>query len=192
MKRANGTGSVIKLSGNRRRPYAVRIPSKNDLGRPVQNTLGYYARAAEAQAALDEYNRQKAHGTAPTADRLSMTVGDVFAAWSAREYRKLNPASVASHTAAWNKRISRFAERKMRSMTLDEWQSILDEDEDEGRSQSLINNDTILIRSLYSFAMERDIVGKDYSAYLDVPSVGPKCPRTALFQSTHPVWGATP
>ena len=25
MKNANGTGSIIKLSGNRRRPYAVKI-----------------------------------------------------------------------------------------------------------------------------------------------------------------------
>ena len=64
----------------------------------------------------------------------------------------------------------------MRSMTLDEWQLILDEDEDEGRSQSLINNDAILIKALYSYSMERDIVGKDYSADLDIPSVGAKRP----------------
>jgi len=65
-------------------------------------------------------------------------------------------------------------------MTLDDWQTILDEDEDEGRSQSLINNDAILIKALYNCAMERDIVGKDYSAYLDIPSVGAKRPRDAL------------
>lgn len=85
-----------------------------------------------------------------------------------------------SHNAAWNKRISRYASRKMRSMTLDEWQSILDEDEDEGRSQSLINNDAILIKALYGYSMERDIVGKDYSTYLDIPSVGAKHLRDAL------------
>ena len=35
-------------------------------------------------------------------------------------------------------------------------------------------------RRPYAVSMERDIVGKDYSQYLDVPSVGAKKPRDAL------------
>lgn len=180
MKRANGTGSIVKLSGNRRRPYAVKVSGRNSYGHVIQKIISYHERSAEAQQALEEYIKAKSAGKAPAVDKLDITVGDVFEGWKAREYRKLNPASITSHNAAWNKRISRYADRKMRSMTLDEWQSILDEDEDEGRSQSLINNDAILIKALYSYSMERDIVGKDYSAYLDIPSVGAKRPRDAL------------
>lgn len=180
MKRANGTGSVTKLSGNRRRPYVVKVSQRDRYGFVVQKNLGYYEKAAEAQQALEEYNRARAAGSAPAADKLSLTVGDVFEGWKAREYRKLKPASITSHNAAWNKRISRYAGRKMRDVTLDEWQQILDEDEDAGRSQSCINNDALLIKALYSYAMERDIVGKDYSKYLDIPSVGAKRPRDAL------------
>lgn len=180
MKRANGTGSVVKLSGNRRRPWAVKVSGRNKYGHVVQKVISYHEKASDAQFALDEYNRARATGTAPAADKLSLTVGDVFEAWKAREYRKLKPASISSHNAAWNKRVSRFAARKMRDMTLDEWQCILDEDEDTGLSQSSINNDALLIRSLYNYAMERDIVGKDYSKYLDIPSVGTKRPRDAL------------
>lgn len=65
-------------------------------------------------------------------------------------------------------------------MTLDEWQAILDEDENEGRSQSLINNDAILIKALYDYSMERDIVGKDYAKYLDIPSVDAKKAKGAF------------
>lgn len=180
MKRANGTGSVVKLSGNRRRPWAVKVSGRNEYGHVIQRIVSYHEKASEAQLALDEYNRSKASGAAPTVDKLSLTVADVFEAWTAREYRKLKPASINSHNAAWNKRVSRFATRKMREMTLDEWQSLLDEDEDAGLSQSSINNDAILIKALYSYAMERDIVGKDYSQYLDIPSVGAKRPRNAL------------
>ncbi len=180
MKRANGTGSVIKLAGNRRRPWAVRVSGRDQYGHIMQQTISYHARAAEAQAALEEYNRKRASGAAPAVDQLAMTVGQVYEAWSAREYRKLKSQSIISHKAAWNQRVSRYADRKMRSMTLDEWQSILDEDEDAGKSQSLINNDYILIRALYHYSMERDIVGKDYSQYLDIPSVDPKRPRNAL------------
>lgn len=180
MKRANGTGSVVKLSGNRRRPWAVKVSGRNKYGHVVQSIVSYHEKASEAQLALDGYNQAKASGTAPAVDKLSLTVADVFQAWSAREYRKLKPASITSHNAAWNKRVSRFASRKMRDMTLDEWQSIIDEDEDTGLSQSTINNDALLIKALYGYAMERDIVGKDHSRYLDVPSVGAKRPRDAL------------
>lgn len=180
MKRANGTGSVVKLSGNRRRPWAVKVSGRNEYGHVIQHIVSYHEKAAEAQLALEEYNRARAAGTAPSVNKLSLTVADVFEAWKAREYRKLKPASITSHNAAWNKRVSRFASRKMRDMTLDEWQSLMDEDEDAGLSQSSINNDALLIKALYSYAMERDIVGKDYSKFLDVPSVGAKRPRNAL------------
>lgn len=177
MRRPNGTGSIVKLSGNRRRPYMVRIAARDKYGRIVQKPLSYHAKASEAQEALDLYNR---NATPTTADKLSMTVQQVFDGWSAREYRKLKPQSIASHNASWNKRVSRYAGRKMRSITLDEWQAILDEDEDEGRSQSLIHNDASLIRALCAYSMERDIITKDYSVYLDIPSVGAKRPRNAL------------
>lgn len=180
MKRANGTGTVVKLSSNRRRPYAVRVPCRDAHGRVIQQTLSYHERAQDAQAALDGYNRLKAAGIAPAADKLTLTVADVFEGWKAREYRKLKPASITSHNAAWNKRVSRFAAKKMRDLTLDDLQALLDEDEDAGLSQSSINNDALLIKSLYNYAMERDIIGKDYSQYLDIPSVGAKHPRDAL------------
>lgn len=174
MKRANGTGTIVKLSGNRRRPCAVRIPSRDRFGRVCQVPLGYYATNREALAALDEYNRLSAAGRAPEADKLSMTVQQVYDAWSAREYKRLKPPSVTSHKAAWNKRVSRYGDRKMRDVSLDEWQQILDEDEEAGLSQSSINNDALLIKALYAYSMERDIVGKDYSRYLDIPSVDAK------------------
>lgn len=180
MKRANGTGSVVKLSGNRRRPYAVKVSGRNQYGHIVQHILSYHEKAFQAQQALEEYRRGREQGTAPAPEKLDVTVGEVFKAWKTRTYPKLKQASVASHNAAWKKRVSRFADRTMRSMTLDEWQSILDEDEDRGLSQSSIDNDAILIKALYSYSMERDIVGKDYSKYLDIPSVGAKRPRNAL------------
>ncbi len=180
MKRANGTGSVVRLSGNRRRPYAVKVSGRDRYDQIVQKIISYHERVADAQKALEAYLTAQAAGIAPAVDKLDVTVGEVFEGWKAREYRKLKVASISSHNAAWNKRISRFKDRKMRSMTLDEWQSILDEDEDAGLSQSSINNDAILIKALYSYSMERDIVGKDYSRYLDVPSVGVKQARAAL------------
>ena len=166
MRRANGTGSVVKLSGNRRRPYVVRVSYRDKYGALKQQSLSYHAKAAEAQAALDAYNRDAAIGSAPAPDRLAMTVGEVYEAWSGREYPRLGPASVSSHRAAWS-RVGRYADQKMRSVTLDMWQAVLDEDEERGCSQSLVNNDAQLIKALCKYAMMRDIIGKDYSKYLE-------------------------
>lgn len=95
MRRANGTGSVVKLSGNRRRPYVVRISYRDKYGALKQQSLSYHAKASEAQAALGEYNRHAAIGMAPSADRLAMTVAEVYEAWSGREYPRLRPAGTA-------------------------------------------------------------------------------------------------
>lgn len=133
MKRANGTGSVVRLSGRRRRPWAVRVSCRDEAGRTVQRAISYHARAADAQSALEEYNR--AHRVSePAAD---MTVAQAFAGWSAREYRKLSKGSITSHNAA-------------------------------------------LIKALNRYAMERDAISKDYSAYLDIPQAEIKHPRGAL------------
>ena len=179
MKRSNGSGSVVKLSGNRRRPYAVRVSSRDPHGHITQHTLSYHAKVQEAQAALEEYNRQRTAGTAPSPDKLSITVQQVYDAWSQREYQKMSSACMYSYRAAW-KRLSKFASRPFRDITLDEWQSILDEAESSGKSQSTINNAATLIRFLFSYCTKRDIVGKDYSKFLDIPSVNPLKSRGIL------------
>lgn len=179
MRRANGTGSITKLSGNRRRPYVVKISCRDQYGVLRQQVLSYHAKAADAQAALDQYNQDVATGTAPAPDLLSMTVGQVYEAWSEREYPRLGLSSVRSHKASW-RRVGRYSDVKMRSVTLDMWQAILDEDEERGCSQSLVNNDALLMKALCRYAIMRDIIGKDYTQYLDIPSMDPKKKKGAL------------
>lgn len=180
MKRANGSGSIVRLSGNRRRPYMVRVSARDEYGHIVQRALSYHEKAVDAQAALDEYNRNRIEGKAPTADRMNVTLQQVYDGWKSRTFQKSGSSSVTSHKAAWNQCVKQYADRKIRSITLDDWQQLIDEREAAGRSQSTINNVSTLIKALCSYAMERDILGKDYSQYLDLPSVDPKKPRGAL------------
>ena len=62
MRNPNGYGGITKLSGNRRRPYRVRVTigwsQTQDRDRQIQQfaTLGYYATRKEALIALAEYN----------------------------------------------------------------------------------------------------------------------------------------
>ena len=78
MRRPNGTGTIVKLPGNRRKPYVVKVSEKDRHGHIVQRPLGYYALGDEAQAALDDYNDRRRAGTAPLPDKLSMTVQMVY------------------------------------------------------------------------------------------------------------------
>ena len=57
MKRANGTGSIVKLSGRRRKPWVARLPAEYDAlnDKMVQAVLGAYATRVEAEKALNAY-----------------------------------------------------------------------------------------------------------------------------------------
>lgn len=57
MRNYNGYGSVVKLSGNRRKPYACRkTVGFNDKGYPIYKYISYHATKREAEKALKAYN----------------------------------------------------------------------------------------------------------------------------------------
>lgn len=57
MRLPNGYGSITKLSGKRRKPYAVKVTKEwTDDGKQVQKYLGYYESRAKAIKALADYN----------------------------------------------------------------------------------------------------------------------------------------
>ena len=59
MKRATGTGGIIKLSGKRRNPYAVRVTGKiDDNGKQTYVYLGYYPTRKEAEKSLNKLDFQ--------------------------------------------------------------------------------------------------------------------------------------
>ena len=79
MRNYNGYGSITKLSGNRRRPWRVRITAEiqffeeTKTYRQVQKTLGYYKTRAEAIKALAEYNDNPF-----SLDYLNVTFGECY------------------------------------------------------------------------------------------------------------------
>lgn len=56
MRRGNGEGSVFKLSGKRRKPWAVRVTvGWSETGRQKYKYIGYYSNKTDAKKALAEY-----------------------------------------------------------------------------------------------------------------------------------------
>lgn len=54
-RRANGAGSIYKLTGNRVRPWVIRITTEWDGKRQKYKILGYFRTKEEAEIALQKY-----------------------------------------------------------------------------------------------------------------------------------------
>lgn len=79
MRLPNGFGSVVKLSGKRRRrPYMARKTEgfDPDTGYPIYKILGYFETYGEAYEFLSDYNRRPDETIGKT-----KTFADVYAAW---------------------------------------------------------------------------------------------------------------
>lgn len=63
MRKPNGYGSIIKMGGNRRKPYAARITVsystlENGTKKQKYKNIGYYKTHEEAEIALAEFNKE--------------------------------------------------------------------------------------------------------------------------------------
>jgi integrase len=73
----NGFGAVVKLGGNRRRPYAARVTTGwSAEGRQLQRYLGYFTTRTEALTALAEFNAHP-HDL----DNRRMTFAELYERW---------------------------------------------------------------------------------------------------------------
>lgn len=173
MKRPNGYGTVTRLSGTRRKPYAARVPARDRKGHITQKYLGYYETQCEAFEALEAYRAQYAAGQAPAPDALGVTVQQVYDLWSARKYKEISKSQALLYGQSW-KRLSRYAALPIRTIGIDQWQALVDEVETDGKSATLAGNLTTLIHALNAYASERDWITKDYSRFIRIPKIAPK------------------
>ena len=155
----NGCGSVHKLSGNRRKPYAVRITSGWKDGKQVRKYIGYYASQGEAIAALGEY-----HKNGIDIDLTKLVVDEVYERWYKRLEKK-NSASVLSSARTLHKHLTSLSKiqfSKLRTPMLQDW---LDDIELKPSSKGKVRSS---LSQLYDFAVSNDIVTKNYAKGLEI------------------------
>lgn len=98
MKNPNGYGCVFKLSGNRRKPFGVRVTIGWDENRKqLYRYLGYYETRAEAMIALAEFNKNPY-----SMDAATITFAEVFEKWSAHKFTQIAESSATSYRNAYN------------------------------------------------------------------------------------------
>ena len=77
MKNPNGYGSVVKLSGKRRKPFWIRKTAGwNEKGQPIYKTIGYTATREEGNILLAEYNKNPWN-----VDTAKLTLKELYDLW---------------------------------------------------------------------------------------------------------------
>ena len=167
VKNPNGYGSVVRLSGKRRRPYVVRkTVGWNEKKQPVYQILGYYTTREDGLIALAEYNKQPYN----LAD-ARLTLGGLHERWQQAVEPTLSPSLCANLRSAYRhiRKLEKMPYRAIRSFHM---QDCIDTCGRGYATQAAIKN---LWGHLDRFAMELDIISKMYSTLI----------RAAPVEETH-------
>lgn len=177
IKRENGTGSVYKRSDLKNRPWVAVTPSGT--GREV---IGHYETAQAAKDALDDYRRN------PTT-KLNITVEELFKEWKPLGYKNKSKQLKDCYNAAWAK-LKDIYDVKFRELRTAQMQTIIEylqterpKQDEKGNqiikdgvpqvlaplSYSSLSKIKILLGLLYQYAMENDIVNKNYAEFIVLP-----------------------
>lgn len=161
MRNPNGYGCVYKLSGKRRKPFAVRITVGWELGedgrsRQRYKHLGSYATQAEALKALSAYNDD------PHALPDASTFAQVYERWSAEKFEKVSESAITGYRVAFS-HCKPIHDVKFVDIRKNHMQTIVDKHKGGYHSKEKIKT---LFVQLYKYALENDLVAKDYSKFV--------------------------
>lgn len=155
MKNPNGYGTVVKLSGNRRKPFAVRKTlGWNDKGHPIYLPIGYTATREEGNILLAQYNNDPWD-----VDKVKITFEELLTLWKEKRMPKLGKSNQSSLCSASNhcKKLFGMPYRQVKSFHM---QDCIDNCGKGYSTQGAIKN---LLGHLDHFAMELDVIAKCYS-----------------------------
>lgn len=155
MKNPNGYGSVVKLSGNRRKPFWVRkTVGWNEKGHPKYETIGYFATREEGMIALAEFNKNPWD-----VDGNKITLEEHFNNWLEKKAHKLGKSTLASLKSAYKhtKSIWNMRYKDIKSFHM---QECIDNCNRSASTQAQIK---ALFGHLDNFALEIDLINKAYS-----------------------------
>lgn len=170
MRNPNGYGGISNLGGNRRNPFRVRVTAgweyNETTGRQRQKyaTLGYYPNRKEAMLALAAYNANPYD-----LDAAKVTFSDMY-------YKYIASGSVPnsmkkSYRSAFNN-LQPLHNMKMSELKKAHLQAALDANA--GRSTVYLNKIRSLIKNIFIYCIENDIIEKDYSKNLKISATDKK------------------
>jgi len=160
MRNPNGFGGVYKLSGNRRKPYVARITMGwTDEGKQIYKNLGTYSHYKDAMQALSDYNFNPYN-----IDASRITFSDLYEKWSEIKYTKISNSMVLSYKNAYRS-CEQFYDVPFIELKKYHIQTLINDCEKAYSGKERIK---MLISQLFDYAIENDIVSKNYCDYVDL------------------------
>lgn len=181
MKRANGMGTIVKLSGNRRKPWMIKVPEYNKDGSFTgrQIPIGYFESRVAADSYLAEYN--KGLGIY-TADKLQYTFAEVYSDYSREYFPTKEEQKVMKETRKkimgklgisnmWQtsgsyKNSKLLWNKKYRDLRKHDFESVIFSLKK--LSSSKLNHIISFFKRMDQYAMEQGIIMMGYAQFLDV------------------------
>lgn len=169
MRFPNSYGSVIKLSGKRRKPYAVRITvgikMVNNRARQDYKYLGYFEKKSDAVTYLAQYNEGiEIHEHRSLKE--TPTFAEVYERWMEEcenTNKGIGESTRRSRQAAF-KRLSAIHDRKVVSLRHADVQPIITANRQ--MSKSTVSNMITVCHAVADYAIKYDLATIDFSAHL--------------------------
>ena len=172
IKRANGTGTICKLAGNRRRPYAVKITTGyTETGKLQYKYLSYHRTRTEAEKALNRY----------VEDPFTLskyTLKDLYEEFIQLQEKNKAGSTVRNHNAAFS-HLKPLWDVKMADIDRQELQRFYAKLD---ATPSVIGNIRRTMKSLIKYAIKLDIMPL---SMLDVHNVLDLTPTKAGVKHEH-------
>lgn len=161
MKRANSNGSITKLTGNRRRPYLVRVTLGWDekTGKQIRKLIGTYSTQKEANKALADYL-----DTPYDLDLANITFKNVYDKWSQPKYQKVSNSAILGYKSAYDN-VEKLHTMKIRDIKTRHLQEAMDKC---SKGQATKRKIKYLFGQIFAYAIQNDIISKDYSKFVDI------------------------
>lgn len=161
MRLPNGYGSITKLSGKRRKPYAVKVTKEwTDDGKQVQKYLGYYESRAKAIKALADYNEHPYD-----IDATAATFAALYEKWGKLTYTDHGEPVPNTYIAAY-KRLPRLHDMPFVDIRARHIQGELDACELGYSTQKMMKT---LCNKLFALAIDCELVTVNYAKNVKLP-----------------------
>lgn len=160
----NGTGTVTKLSGNRRRPFWAQAPARFDLERRryVRETVGYFETEREARDALALFRR------CPPAISPQTTMYELWDTWKPQGFMNISKSTRNGYSAAWAK-FSGIHRQKVADVKTPQLQFCINETARNGASHSTLHQMKVVAGLLMNYAVQLDLIARNYAEFVQLP-----------------------
>ncbi len=176
-KRENGSGSIVRRKLANGVKYVAYAPIKyevvDDRMHPVRQKIGSFEKKSDARAALDDFLKHPS-------SKYNYTLRQIYEDWKAIAFADIQKQTITNYTTCWDKICQcpspAIADKRVRDITTADLRRVLDyytcgDETAKPLSKSYITKIKALFTQLYNYALENNIVDRNYASLVKLPKM---------------------